>query len=146
MSEEKYPEYTDWVEHVYSALRWAEGSIRKLHEILETETVTDDLRQRTLTAISWIESARKQAFFAFEKMGTTCRSADPKFDVSSIGDETKIGVLRLNASFLEKTIGAVEEKSFEALKGLMTAAIRAMREEANGIEAKVKRELDGPSR
>lgn len=62
-------EYTPWDEHVYASLRWTEGSIRRLHELLEYETVDDALRGKVATAISWIEAARLQAFHAFEKMG-----------------------------------------------------------------------------
>lgn len=138
--------FTPWVEHVYSALRWSEGSTRKLHELLEIETVNDDLRGRAARAVSWIESARKEAFFAFEKMGHFgSGEAQVKLDVSSIGDETKVKILRLNAAFIEGAIESTEGRmSYESLRRVMLSVVRTMRQQAAEIDAEQKRNLEGP--
>ena len=145
---EKVPEFVPWVDHVYSSLRWAEGAVRKLHQLLEDETITDDLRNRTTSAISWIEVARKEAFSAFEKMGKYGTSGGQvRADVSSIGDETKIKLLRLNATLIEQSIDSPEGRmSYESLRSVMLSVVTAMRSQASEIEAKQKSELEGPPR
>lgn len=140
------PEYTAWDEHVYASLRWTEGSIRRLHELLEYETVDDELRGKVTAAISWIEAARLQAFHAFEKMGGCAAEANPaRLGVSSIGDETKVKVLELNAAFLEALLLTKEAKTgYDSLLGVVQAAIRTLKEEAAGISERLRKELGGP--
>lgn len=140
------PEYTPWVEHVYASLRWAEGSIRKLHELLESETLDDEVRSRAARAIGWIDSARKEAFFAFEKMGNYgSNQRQSKLDVSSIGEETKIKMLRLNATYLEASVESVEgNASYDSLRSTMLYLVETMRREADEIERERKRSLEGP--
>lgn len=143
---EKVPESAPWVDHVYSSLRWAEGAVRKLHQLLEDETITDDLRNRTTSAISWIEVARKEAFSAFEKMGKY-GSAGPqvRLDLSAIGDETKVKMLRLNAALIETSVDSPEGRmSYESLRKVMLSIVRVMKVQANEIEGKQKGELEGP--
>lgn len=140
------PEYTPWEEHVYASLRWAEGSIRRLHELLEHETVDDELRGKLTTAISWIEAARLQAFHAFEKMGGCAADANAaQLGVSSIGDETKMKVLELNAAFLEGLLLTAEAgASHASLLGVVRNAIRTMKEQAAVISERLRSNLDGP--
>jgi len=139
-------EYTSWDEHVYASLRWAEGSIRRLHELLEYETVDDALRGKVTTAISWIEAARLQAFHAFEKMGGCAADANAaQLGVSSIGDETKVKVLELNAAFLEGLLLTSEARASHAsLLGVVHNAIQTMKEEAAIISERLRSNLDGP--
>lgn len=138
--------FTPWVEHVYSALRWSEGSIRKLHELLEMETVSDDLRGRATRAVSWIETARKEAFFALEKMGHFgSGEVQARLDVSSIGDETKVKLLRLNAEFIEASVESTEGRmSYESLRRVMLSVVETLRQQAKQIEVESKRNLEGP--
>ncbi len=138
--------YTPWVEHVYAALRWSEGSIRKLHELLEAETLNDDLRGRAARAVSWIETARKEAFFAFEKMGHFgATEAQAKLDISAIGDETKVKMLRLNAEFLEASVESTEGRmSYESLRRVTLSVVQTMRQQADAIDGERKRSLEGP--
>lgn len=120
--------------------------MRKLHQLLEDETITDDLRNRTTSAISWIEVARKEAFSAFEKMGKYGSSGPQvRMDVSSIGDETKIKMLRLNATYIEASIDSPEGRmSYESLRSVMLSVAAAMKTQAVELEARQKGELEGP--
>lgn len=120
--------------------------MRKLHELLEFETVNGDLQARTARAMSWIESARKQAFFAFEKMGKPGSTPDQaKFDVSSIGDETKVKILRLNAAFIEAAVQSIQgQMTLETLTDAIYSVTKTLREEAEEIEARLKKGLEGP--
>jgi len=143
---EKTPESAPWVDHIYSSLRWAEGAVRKLHKLLEDETITDDLRNRTTSALSWLEVAKKEAFSAFEKMGKYgTPDHQVRFDLSAIGDETKIRLLRLNATYIEQSIDSPEGRmSYESLRNVMLSVVETMKSQAKEIEARQKSELDGP--
>jgi hypothetical protein len=139
--------FTPWVDHVYASLHWSEGSIRRLHELLEVETVSDDLRGRAARAVSFLETARKEAFFAFEKMGGLGSGDEQmKQDVSSIGDETKVRMLRLNAEFIEASVDSTEGRmSYESLRGVMLSVVQTLRHQASEIDEARKRSLEGPS-
>jgi len=144
VSDEKYPEYTPWVEHVYAALRWLDGAAKKLHDLAESETLTDDVRHRAANTVAWLEAARRETFFAFEKMGGS-GTLDAKLDVSSIGNETKVKVLRLNASFIEAAMATVgPSASAESLRDAMVSVIQTLREEATELDEDLRRGLDGP--
>lgn len=153
MSQEQYPDYgpdpeefTSWVDHVYAALRWAEGSLRRLHELLEHEHVDDALRAKTVLAVAGLETARIAAFHAFEKMGFLNSSEiQAKIDVSAIGAETKVKVLDLDAAYIESLVNSAEGKAgYESLRGAMLRAVETIRKEAREIDEKVKRNLKGP--
>lgn len=139
-------DYVPWVEHVYASLRWTEGSIRRLHELLEHETVDDTLRGKVAAVISWIEAGRLQAFHAFEKMGNF--KSDPAraaLDVSAIGNETKVRMLTLNADFMEALLGTRQAyASHESLIEVIQRGIKVMREQAAEISVTLKKGLDGP--
>lgn len=144
MSDAKYPEYTPWEEHVYASLRWLDGAAKKLHDLAESETLTSEVRHRAATAVSWLESARREAFFAFEKMGG---SADlgGKFGVSSIGNETKVKVLRLNASFIEAAIATLgPNPTVEGVRDAIASVIQTLRGEAADLDEDLRRGLEGP--
>ena len=144
MSQEKYPEYAPWEDHVYAALRWLDGAAKKLHDLAESETLTEDVRHRAANTVSWLESARREAFFAFEKMGGS-GTLDAKLDVSSIGNETKVKVLRLNASFIEAALAtAGPGATAEMVRDAMASVIQTLREEAAALDEDLKRGLDGP--
>lgn len=98
------------------------------------------------SAISWIEVARKEAFSAFEKMGKYGSSGPQvRFDLSAIGDETKVKMLRLNATLIETSVDSPEGRmSYESLRNVMLSIVRVMKAQANEIEAKEKGELEGP--
>jgi hypothetical protein len=68
-----------------------------------------------------------------------------KLDVSSIGDETKVKMLRLNAEFLEASIESTEGlMSYESLRRVMLSVVKTMRQQANQIDKEQKRTLEGP--
>lgn len=139
-------EYAAWDEHIYASLRWAEGSIRRLHALLEHETVDDELRQKVTSVISWIEASRLQAFHAFEKMGGCATDINQaSLSVSSIGEETKTKVLTLNAAYLEIMLRQPQATVDHAwLLAAVADAIRVMRDQAAEISARLKKSLDGP--
>lgn len=139
-------EYTSWDEHVYASLRWAEGSIRRLHALLEHETVDDQLRAKVTSVISWIEASRLQAFHAFEKMGgCTGEMNQAALGVSSIGEETKVKVLELSAAYLESLLMRPEAtKDHASLLRIIQDAIMMMKELASEISGRLKKNLDGP--
>ena len=94
---------TPWVEHVYTSLRWTEDSVRRLHGLLEHETVNDDLRGQIASVISWLDQARQAAFHASEKMGLpNTDEAVAREYVSMIAREAQVKVLELTATWIEE--------------------------------------------
>lgn len=154
MSQEQYPEpspefdYIPWVDHVYASLRWTEGSLRRLHEMLEHEEVSDELRGKAARAIAWLETARIEAFHAFEKMGLLkSNEIQAKIDVSAIGAETKVKVLDLDAAYIESLLNSAEGKAgYESLREAMLRAVETIRQQAREIGEQVKRNLNGPQK
>lgn len=139
-------ELIPWVDHVYASLRWTEDSVRRLHQLLEHETVDDELRGKVAVSMSWLDSARSEASHALEKMGLpgTDQEKSRRF-LSAIADETKAKVLELIAVFLETMLSRPEaSRSHAALVGCVREAIHEIKAQAAAIAASTKASLEGP--
>lgn len=148
MNPPEYPEFEHqpWTEHIYSALKFSEALIRKLHDLLEHDEVNDDLRAQMAVAIAWIDTARDETFSAFAKMGFPMGDqARSRVGRNAMIEETKAQVLEVNAAYLEQVLAGAGEDHASVVAAVRDA-IHAMKTEATAIAARVKKDLAGPNR
>lgn len=137
---------TPWVEHVYTSLRWTEDTVRRLHGLLEHETVNDDLRGKIASVIAWLDQARQAAYHAAEKMGVpTTDEASTREHVSMIARETQVRVLDLTAAWIEEVMkNPAANRSVEDLRNHVGYVVRELKIQSMNISNAIKGAMKGP--